>query len=130
MDALLSDINQAGVGRGLQFELFKPGQTVVRDHYAELPISIRLTGNFHDFASFTSDLANMPRIVTLYDVRIAAAEAGSGSGAIRRAGPLVMEATAKTFRYLDQDEIAEQRKKAAAAKNQAGKKGTAAGAAR
>jgi type IV pilus assembly protein PilO len=130
MDALLSDINQAGVGRGLQFELFKPGQVVVRDYYAELPISIRLSGSFHDFASFTSDLANMARIVTLQDVKIAAVEPGAGADGLRSAGPLVMEATARTFRYLDEDEIAEQRKKAAAARSQAGKKGAAAGAPR
>jgi type IV pilus assembly protein PilO len=124
MDALLSDINQAGVGRGLQFELFKPGQVLARDYYAELPINIRLTGNYHDFASFTSDIANLPRIVTLHDVRIVAPERPpSGNGAVRPAGPLVMEATAKTFRYLDADEIAEQRRKAAAAKALAARNG-------
>ncbi|NLD68337.1 MAG: type 4a pilus biogenesis protein PilO [Limnobacter sp.] len=123
MDALLSDINQAGVGRGLQFELFKPGQVVVRDYYVELPISVRLTGNYHDFASFTSDVANLPRIVTLHDVRIGAPERQpSSAGAVRPGGPLVMEATAKTFRYLDPEEVAEQRRKTAAAK-QGGKGG-------
>ena len=127
MDALLSDINQAGVGRGLQFELFKPGQVMVRDYYAELPISIRLTGNYHDFAAFTSDVANLPRIVTLHDMRITAPEqrAGAGNVGVKPAGPLVMEATAKTFRYLDADEVAEQKRKEAAAK--AGNKGKAGG---
>ncbi|MCD6735539.1 MAG: type 4a pilus biogenesis protein PilO [Burkholderiaceae bacterium] len=121
MDALLSDINQAGIGRGLQFELFRPGQVVVRDYYAELPISIKLSGNYHDFGAFTSDIANLPRIVTLNNIQIALPErqaAGSGSG------PLTMEAIAKTFRYLDPDEIAEQRRLAAAAKNKT-KKGAA-----
>ena len=108
MDALLVDINQAGLGRGLQFELFKPGQVVVRDYYVELPISVRLTGNYHDFASFTSDVANLPRIVTLHDVRIGTPERQpSGAGAVRPGGPLVMEATAKTFRYLDPEEVAD-----------------------
>ncbi|MFP5405717.1 MAG: type 4a pilus biogenesis protein PilO [Gammaproteobacteria bacterium] len=124
MDALLSDINQAGVGRGLQFELFKPGQVMVREYYAELPISIRLTGNYHDFAAFTSDVANLPRIVTLHDVRIAAVERPAAASA-RPAGPLVMEATAKTFRYLDADEVAEQRQKMAAARAEAKKRGGA-----
>lgn len=122
MDALLSDINQAGVGRGLQFELFKPGQVMVREYYAELPINIRLTGNFHDFAAFTSDIANLPRIVTLHDMRIVAPDRPvTGTKAVAPAGPLVMEATAKTFRYLDGEEVAEQRRKAAAAKGPAGK---------
>ncbi|MCZ2099249.1 MAG: type 4a pilus biogenesis protein PilO [Anaerolineae bacterium] len=121
MDALLSDINQAGIGRGLQFELFRPGQVVVRDYYAELPIAIKLSGNYHDFGAFTSDIANLPRIVTLNNIQIALPErqaAGTGSG------PLAMEAIAKTFRYLDPEEIAEQRRLAAAAKNKA-KKGAA-----
>ncbi|ODS95768.1 MAG: pilus assembly protein PilO [Lautropia sp. SCN 69-89] len=121
MDALLSDINQAGVGRGLQFELFRPGQVVVKDYYAELPIAIKLSGNYHDFGAFTSDVANLPRIVTLNNMQITLPErqaAGTGPG------PLTMEAIAKTFRYLDPDEIAEQRRLAAAAKNKA-KKGAA-----
>ena len=113
MDALLSDINQAGVGRGLQFELFKPGQVVVKDYYAELPISIKLSGNYHDFGAFTSDIANLPRIVTLNNLQITLPDkAPAGAGA---AGALSMEAVAKTFRYLDPEEVAEQRRKAAAA---------------
>lgn len=103
MDALLSDINQAGVGRGLQFELFKPGQVVVRDYYAELPISIKVTGNYHDVGSFTSDIANLPRIVTLNNMALTAGTNGT----------LALEAIAKTFRYLDQEEILAQRKVAA-----------------
>ena len=113
MDALLSDINQAGVGRGLQFELFKPGQVVVKDYYAELPIAIKLSGNYHDFGSFTSDLANLPRIVTLHNMQITLPDRQANSTG---PGPLAMEAIAKTFRYLDPEEIAEQRRQAAAAK--------------
>jgi type IV pilus assembly protein PilO len=101
MDALLSDINQAGLGRGLQFELFKPGQVVVKDYYAELPIEIRISGNYHDLAAFTSDIANLPRIVTLNNMSVEGAK-----------GILTMNAVAKTFRYLDQEEIAAQRKAA------------------
>lgn len=102
MDALLSDINQAGLGRGLQFELFKPGQVVVKDYYAELPIDIKVAGNYHDVASFTSDIANLPRIVTLNNVQLVAGKEGA----------LSFEAVAKTFRYLDKDEVDEQRKAA------------------
>ena len=104
MDALLSDITQAGIGRGLQFDLFRPGQSVVRDYYAELPISIRLVGNYHDIAAFTSDIASLPRIVTLNNLSIAMpANANT---------PLALEAVAKTFRYLDPEEVAAQRKAA------------------
>lgn len=107
MDALLSDINQAGVGRGLQFELFRPGQVVVKDYYAELPISIRVTGRYHDIGSFAGDIANLSRIVTLHNLSL------GGGGA--PAGLLSMEATARTYRYLDPNEIAEQRKAKSAA---------------
>lgn len=102
MDALLSDINQAGLGRSLQFDLFRPGAVVVRDYYAELPIAIKVTGRFHDMGSFTSDIAHLSRIVTLNNLTVV-----PGTG-----GTLVMDATAKTFRYLDKDEIAAQRKPA------------------
>jgi type IV pilus assembly protein PilO len=101
MDALLSDINQAGVGRGLQFELFKPGIVAVKEYYAELPISVKVVGQYHDIGKFTSDIANMPRIVTLGNVNIVQQDKGGG---------LSMEATAKTYRYLDQSEIDEQRR--------------------
>jgi type IV pilus assembly protein PilO len=100
MDALLSDINQAGLGRGLQFELFKPGQVVVKEYYAELPIDIKIAGNYHDVGAFTSDIANLPRIVTLNNLNLAAGKDGA----------LTMEAVAKTFRYLDREEVAAQRK--------------------
>lgn len=102
MDALLSDINQAGLGRGLQFELFKPGQVVVKDYYAELPINIKVTGSYHDVGAFAADIANLPRIVTLNSLALQSGKDGR----------LALDATAKTFRYLDADEIAAQRKPA------------------
>jgi type IV pilus assembly protein PilO len=106
MDALLTDINQAGLGRGLQFELFKPASSEIqKDFYAELPITIRVTGNYHDLGAFASDIGKLSRIVTLNDIALSAGKDG-----------LVMDATAKTFRYLDEEEIASQRKAAAAAK--------------
>jgi len=97
MDALLSDINQAGLGRGLQFELFRPGQVVVKDYYAELPISIRVTGRYHDIGSFAGDIANLSRIVTLHNMNI--------SNLPNSGGQLAMDATARTYRYLDQGEL-------------------------
>jgi len=100
MDALLSDINQAGLGRSLQFELFRPGQIVVRDYYAELPIAIKVTGKYHDIGAFASDIANLSRIVTLNNLTIAPKADGS----------LTLDSTAKTFRYLDKDEVAAQSK--------------------
>lgn len=112
MDALLSDINQAGLGRGLQFELFKPGQVVVKDYYAELPIDIKVTGNYHDVGSFTSDIANLPRIVTLNNMNLTAG----------KDGVLTLDAVAKTFRYLDKDEVDAQRKAAEKAKPKGAKK--------
>lgn len=102
MDALLSDINQAGLGRSLTFEHFRPGQVSVREYYAELPISIKVAGRYHDIGSFTSDVANLSRIVTLNNLEIGVA----------RDGNLTMDTTAKTFRYLDPDEVAAQRKAA------------------
>ena len=104
MDALLSDINQAGLGRSLQFELFRPGQLTVREYYAELPIVLRVTGSYHDIGAFTADIANLSRIVTLNNVAVSPAPAQDKGGA------LVLDATAKTFRYLDPEEIAAQRK--------------------
>jgi len=101
MDALLVDINQAGLGRGLQFELFKPAaQETRRDFYAELPIQVKVTGTYHDMGAFASDVGQLSRIVTLNDVVVVAGKDGN----------LVMDATARTFRYLDDDEIAAQRK--------------------
>jgi type IV pilus assembly protein PilO len=100
MDALLSDINQAGLGRSLQFDLFRPGQIAVKDYYAELPIAIKVSGRYHDIGAFASDIANLSRIVTLNNLTIAP----------RPDGALVMDSTAKTFRYLDKDELAAQAK--------------------
>ena len=100
MDALLSDINQAGLGRSLQFDLFRPGQIAVKEYYAELPITIRVTGRYHDIGAFASDIANLSRIVTLNNLSIAP----------KADGTLVLDSTAKTFRYLDKDEVTSQRK--------------------
>ena len=113
MDALLSDINQAGLGRGLQFELFRPGQVVVKDYYAELPISIKVSGRYHDIGSFAGDVANLSRIVTLHNMAIVSVS--------NSAGQLSMEATARTYRYLDATEL-DQIRAANAAKAKAGAK--------
>ncbi|HTP45907.1 MAG TPA: type 4a pilus biogenesis protein PilO [Casimicrobiaceae bacterium] len=100
MDALLTDINQAGLGRGLQFELFRPAtQERMADFYAELPINVKVTGNYHDMGAFASDVAQLPRIVTLNDLNI-----------VNDKGTLTMDAVAKTFRYLDEDEVAKQKR--------------------
>lgn len=114
MDALLSDINQAGLGRGLQFELFRPGQVVVKDYYAELPIELRVSGRFHDIGSFAADIANLSRIVTLHNLSISR---GKGGGDV-----LELDATARTYRYLDAQEVQDIRKAAAAKKPKAGGK--------
>jgi type IV pilus assembly protein PilO len=100
MDALLSDINQAGVGRGLDFELFRPGQINVKEYYAELPIAIKVSGKYHDLGAFASDIANLPRIVTLNNLNVQSSKGGA----------LTLDATAKTYRYLDPEELAAQRK--------------------
>jgi type IV pilus assembly protein PilO len=106
MDALLTDINQAGLGRGLQFELFKPAASeTTSEFYAELPINIRVTGSYHELGSFASDISQLPRIVTLNDIAVATG----------RDGMLTMDAVAKTFRYLDEDELSKQRKAAQSA---------------
>jgi type IV pilus assembly protein PilO len=112
MDALLVDINQAGLGRGLQFEQFKPGAEVIRESFAELPIEVRVTGTYHDMGAFASDVGQLSRIVTLNDVQI---EAGKD-------GVLSMATIARTFRYLSDAEIGDQRKAAAAAKKGPAKK--------
>ncbi len=106
MDALLSDINQAGIGRGLQFELFRPGQVNLKEYYAELPITVKVSGRYHDLGAFASDIANLPRIVTLNNLNLLAT----------RDGNLSLDAVAKTFRYLDDDEVAAQRKAREAAR--------------
>ena len=100
MDALLSDINQAGLGRSLQFDLFRPGQIAVREYYAELPITLKVTGRYHDIGAFAADISNLSRIVTLNNLSIAP----------KADGTLALDSTAKTFRYLDADEVASQRK--------------------
>ena len=103
MDALLVDINQAGLGRGLQFELFRPAPTeIAREFYSERPITVTVTGSYHDMGAFASDVGQLPRIVTLNDVSIVAGD--------KNPSVLTMNATARTFRYLDDDEIAAQRK--------------------
>jgi len=100
MDALLSDISQAGLGRGLQFELFRPGAATPKDYYAELPIDIRLNGSYHDMGAFASDVAHLSRIVTLNNLTIG----------VGKDGALTLDAVAKTFRYLDLEEVAMQKK--------------------
>jgi type IV pilus assembly protein PilO len=112
MDALLSDINQAGIGRGLQFELFKPGSVVVKDYYAELPIDIKVTGGYHEIGEFAADMAKMSRIVTLNNLALGT----------EKEGTLSLEAVAKTFRYLDQEELDAQAKARKAKKKGAAKK--------
>ncbi|MDP3037119.1 MAG: type 4a pilus biogenesis protein PilO, partial [Rhodocyclaceae bacterium] len=102
MESLLIDINQSGLGRGLQFELFKPGKEASKDFYAELPITLNVTGSYHDFGAFAGDIAKLSRIVTLNDINVnPAGKAGE---------TLMLVATAKTFRYLDEAEVAAQRK--------------------
>ena len=115
MDALLIDINQAGLGRGLAFELFKPAaQENFTEFYAELPVNIKVTGGYHDLGAFASDVAKMPRIVLLTDLKIDPP----------KDGVLAMEAVAKTYRYLDEEEVAKQRK---STKDKAAKGGKAGG---
>jgi type IV pilus assembly protein PilO len=105
MDALLTDINQAGLGRGLQFELFKPAAAEsMSEFYAELPIQLRITGGYHDFGAFATDISRLSRIVTLNDIGLTTAKEGA----------LIMDAVAKTYRYLDEEEVAQQRKAAKA----------------
>jgi type IV pilus assembly protein PilO len=112
IDALLTDINQAGLGRGLVFELFKPAVSEkMAEFYAELPINIRITGNYHDMGAFASDVAQLPRIVTLNDLTI-----------VNDKGGLALEAVAKTFRYLDEEEVAKQRAAARAKEKEKAKK--------
>ncbi|MCC6535199.1 MAG: type 4a pilus biogenesis protein PilO [Burkholderiales bacterium] len=107
MDALLTDINQAGLGRGLQFELFKPAAAEnLSEFYAELPIQLKISGGYHDFGAFATDISRLSRIVTLNDIGLSTAKDGQ----------ITMDAVAKTYRYLDEEEIARQRK---AAKGQA-----------
>lgn len=108
MDSLLSDINQAGIGRGLLFELFKPGGEVVKDFYAEMPIAVNLVGAYHDLGAFAGDVAKMPRIVTLNNVQILRETPDA---------PLRLNATATTYRYLDEEELAAKAQEKAKAAN-------------
>lgn len=105
MEALLVDVNQAGRGRGLQFELWKPGTESVREFYAELPIALRVTGSYADLGNFAADVAKLPRIVTLRDIVI---DSAGGAG-------LKMDASAVTYRYLDDEEVAKQKREKSAA---------------
>ena len=107
MEALLIDINQSGLGRGLQFELFKPGAETMKDFYAELPITIRITGGYHDLGAFAADIAKLPRIVSLTDVAIEVQPKDQQTK---------LDGTAMTYRYLDEEEVARQKKAQAAAK--------------
>jgi type IV pilus assembly protein PilO len=109
MDALLSDINQAGLGRGLQFEFFRPGAFVLKNYYVELPIAIKVSGRYHDIGAFAADVANLSRIVTLHNIVI-------GTAPKESTGALTMEATARTYRYLDQTELQQVNEAAAKAK--------------
>ncbi len=114
VEALIIDINQAGLGRGLQFELFKPNQAeTLTEFYAERPISLKVVGNYHDLGAFASDVSKMPRIVLLNDLKIDSPKETSG--------PLAMEATARTFRYLDPEEVNAQKKAAKDAAKAGGK---------
>lgn len=114
VEALLVEINQAGMGRGLQFELFKPGQEVMKDFYAELPISVKLVGSYHDFGAFAGDIGRLSRIVTLNNIAVT-------QNPQAKDGSLMMDAITKTFRYLDEEEVAQQKKAAQAAKKGGGK---------
>ena len=107
IEALLIEVNQAGLGRGLQFELFRPGQEVFKDFYAELPIAVKINGSYHDFGAFAADVAKLPRIVTLNNISIVPSNVSGG---------LSLDAVTKTFRYLDEDEMAKLKKPAAGAK--------------
>ena len=126
IDGLLTDINQAGLSRGLEFELFKPGQETQAEFYAEMPISIKVTGSYHDLGNFATDISKLSRIVTLGEVSVVGKNKDAKPGSDAKQGPndggLVMEAVAKTYRYLDASEIAEKRK-AESEKAKAAKKG-------
>ena len=114
VDALLVEVNQAGLGRGLQFDLFKPGAEAMREFYAELPVQLKLAGSYHDFGAFAADIGRLSRIVTLSNVSIQPPQQqGQGKGdAAVKGDVLVMEAVAQTYRYLDEEEVNKQRKAA------------------
>ena len=129
MDGLLTDINQAGLSRGLEFELFKPGQESQAEFYAEMPIEIKVLGTYHDLGAFATDISKLSRIVTLNDVSIVnganAAKDSKAAATVKSAAEnvLVMEVVAKTYRYLDEDEISAKKKAEKSAKDKSGKKG-------
>jgi type IV pilus assembly protein PilO len=118
---LLTDINQAGLARGLEFELFKPGQETQAEFYAEMPIAIKVLGSYHDLGAFATDISKLSRIVTLNDLNITSAAVNKDTKPGGGEGPLVMEVVAKTYRYLDADELASKRKAEQNAKNGAKK---------
>lgn len=115
MDGLLTDINQAGLGRGLEFELFKPGQETKAEFYAEMPISIKVKGTYHDLGAFATDISKLSRIVTLNDIAIVRTgkEAGKDAKNATANSELVIDVTAKTYRYLDVNEVASKNEAAA-----------------
>jgi len=125
MDGLLTDINQAGLARGLEFELFKPGQETQAEFYAEMPISIKVLGNYHDLGAFATDISKLSRIVTLNNIAIVSTnkDTNKDSKSVSANTILTMEAVAKTYRYLDADELAEKRKAEKADKAKSAKKG-------
>ena len=128
MDGLLTDINQAGLARGLEFELFKPGQETQAEFYAEMPISIKVLGSYHDLGAFATDISKLSRIVTLNNISITSTtstnkDANKDTKSVATSSILTMEAVAKTYRYLDADELAEKRKTEKAAKAKSAKKG-------
>lgn len=101
IEALLIEVNQAGLGRGLQFELFRPGAEQIKDFYAELPVTVKINGSYHDIGAFAADVAKLPRIVTLNSIALAP---------LKNSETLSLDATVKTFRYLDEEELAEQKR--------------------
>lgn len=107
IEALLIEVNQAGLGRGLQFDLFRPGSEQIKDFYAELPVAVKINGSYHDVGAFAADIAKLPRIVTLNNIAITPLQSGA---------PLTLDAVIKTFRYLDEEEVAKQKKSAQGAK--------------
>ena len=128
MDGLLTDINQAGLARGLEFELFKPGQETQAEFYAEMPISIKVLGSYHDLGAFATDISKLSRIVTLNNISITSTtstnkDTSKDAKSVATSSILTMEAVAKTYRYLDADELAEKRKTEKAAKAKSAKKG-------
>jgi type IV pilus assembly protein PilO len=114
IEALLIEVNQAGLGRGLQFELFRPGKEEIKDFYAELPVTVKINGSYHDIGTFAADIAKLPRIVTLNGISVVPLKDNSA---------MTLDATIKTFRYLDEEELAEQKAKEIAAKNKKTAKG-------